>query len=163
MLQLEINLCFFAFYELVPDWEEDNTHNGPGEEQKQSQSGKCQYPDWGITWFITQLWLWLVPSSYWSLAGRTGPPLVTLGQSGDLRSANNEQSIMHARSALTTHPSLPFPSIFRAFCSDCEHWTMFVLVATTALLFSSFRSYFSFNLSRLFLPHQAILIIILKK
>lgn len=60
MLQLEINLCFFAFYELVPDWEEDNTHNGPGEEQKQSQSGKCQYPDWGITWFITQLWLWLV-------------------------------------------------------------------------------------------------------
>ena len=23
MLQLEINLCFFAFYELVPEWEED--------------------------------------------------------------------------------------------------------------------------------------------
>ena len=103
------------------------------------------------------------PSSYWRLAGYTDPPLVTLGQSGDLRSANNEQSIMHARSALTTHPSLPFPSIFRAFCSDYEHWTMFVLVATTALLFSSFSSYSSFNLSRLFLPHQAIQIIIVKK
>ena len=121
MLQLEINLCFFAFYELVPDWRRITqiTHNGPGEGQKQSQSGKCQYPDWGITWSITKLWLWLVRPLIGYLVLHTGRSLVTVDQSKDM-ALFKQWTIHYARSPLTAHPSFPFPSIFRAFCSDCE-------------------------------------------
>ena len=143
MLQLEINLCFFAFYELVPDWRRI-THNGPGEEQKQSQSGKCQYPDWGITWSITKLWLWLVRPLIGYLAFHTGLSLVTVDQSLTLQTMNNPLCTLTAPRT----PVFPLSINFSSFLFWL--WTMFVLVATTALLFSSFRSYFSVNLSRLF-------------
>ena len=110
MLQLEINLCFFAFYELVPDWRRI-THNGPGEEQKQSQSGKCQYPDWGITWFITVT----CPPSYWSHNAHTGLPLVTEGQS--LHMALCKQWTIHYARPLSAHrtPVSPLSINFSSF------------------------------------------------
>ena len=151
MLQLEINLCFFAFYELVPDWRRITqiTHNGPGEGQKQSQSGKCQYPDWGITWSITKLWLWLVRPLIGYLVLHTGRSLVTVDQSKDM-ALFKQWTIHYARSPLTAHRTPVFPLSINFSSFLFWLWTMFVLVATTALLFSSFRSYFSVNLSRLF-------------
>ena len=125
MVQLEINLCFFAFYELVPDEEEEG--------------GKITQWVWGGAETIAILEvsisrlrnnmvhnqtesdlsaLSLDPASeYWTAIGHTGPICLCTAHSAP-QTMNNQ---LCTRARRSPHTSLPFPSISRAFCSDCEH------------------------------------------
>ena len=139
MLQLEINLCFFAFYELVPEWEGDIPTQwawGGAETIAIREVSISRLGNNMVHNFDCDLPAFLLATGceHLPLIGHSGSD----SRYGALQTMNNPLCTPVHRSPHTRlSPFHQFLELFVVLIVNTEHGTMFVLLATTALSFSS--------------------------